>query len=48
MTTHLSWYGIAVGLLLTVKLLMSAKRRRTDTPTFRDTAGHSIHAVITV
>ncbi|MBA4865938.1 glycosyltransferase [Streptomyces sp. PSKA54] len=49
MTTHLGWYGIAVGSLLAIKLLLSIKRRRRPELTWRDrgTAQHTIHAVIT-
>ncbi|MFJ5151392.1 glycosyltransferase [Streptomyces sp. NPDC088353] len=50
MINHLHWYGIAVGALLAVKLLLSIRRRRTTGPAWRDTGGaqHTVAAVITV
>jgi hyaluronan synthase len=49
MLTHLHWYGLTVGTLLTVKLLLSIKRRRTTDPSWETNgaAGHTVHAVIT-
>ncbi|MGW5477673.1 glycosyltransferase [Streptomyces sp. NPDC004008] len=49
MFTHLHWYGAAVGILLGVKLLLSIRRRRSGSLSWRDgsTAAHTIHAVIT-
>lgn len=49
MPTHLHWYGLAVGTLLGVKLLLSIKRRRQPTAAWRDggAAQHTVHAVIT-
>ncbi|MFJ9114442.1 glycosyltransferase [Streptomyces sp. NPDC102394] len=49
MTTHLSLYGIAVGSLLAVKLLLSLPlRRRRAATVFRDGPPLAVHAVITV
>ena len=48
MTQNLGWYGIAVGSLLAIKLLLSIKRRRQPTTTWRTSNQNlSIHAVIT-
>jgi hyaluronan synthase len=45
---HLSWYGIAVGTLLAIKLLASMKRRRRPTAQQPAAAtGHVIHGVVT-
>lgn len=48
MTNHVSTYGIAVGTILLIKLILSIRPRRK--PRRRNTAhtGHSIHGVITV
>ncbi|MFD1309759.1 glycosyltransferase [Streptomyces kaempferi] len=49
MSTHLHWYGLAVGALLLTKLLLSIKRRRQTAPNWRQggAAHHTVHAVIT-
>lgn len=49
MSTHLHWYGLAVGALLLAKLLLSIKRRRHVAPNWRTggAAHHTVHAVIT-
>lgn len=46
---HIHWYGLTVGTLLTVKLLLSIKRRRTTSPSWQTgaAASHTVHAVIT-
>ncbi|MEV6791295.1 glycosyltransferase [Streptomyces sp. NPDC051320] len=49
MNAHLSWYGIAVGSVLLLKLLMSIPLRRSRPPTvFRDGPPLAVHAIITV
>jgi hyaluronan synthase len=47
---QLHWYGLTVGTLLTVKLLLSIRRRRTASPVWQEggAAGHTVAAVITV
>lgn len=53
MSWHLGWYGIAVGALLLIKLIMSVplpgRARRKAGPSFRERGDDlSVHAVITV
>lgn len=49
MTAHLGWYGIAVGSLLAIKLLLSIQRRRTPARTCRDRGPRlTVATVITV
>lgn len=46
---QLHWYGVAVGSLLGIKLLLSIRRRRSPGLTFRKTTHRlSIHGVVTV
>src|SRR5206468_245770 len=47
---QLHWYGLTVGTLLTVKLLLSIKRRRAAAPVWQEggAAGHTVGGVITV
>lgn len=47
---QLHWYGLTVGTLLTVKLLLSIKRRRAAAPVWQEggAAGHTVAGVITV
>ncbi|MFC1400599.1 MULTISPECIES: glycosyltransferase family 2 protein [Streptacidiphilus] len=46
---HLHWYGVTVGSLLLIKLLLSIRRRQTVDPTWLQSAhSHYIHGVITV
>lgn len=49
MPTQLHWYGLTVGTILAVKLLLSIRRRRTPAPSWQNAgaAGHTVHAVIT-
>ncbi|MFF3564771.1 glycosyltransferase family 2 protein [Streptomyces sp. NPDC002574] len=45
---HLHWYGVAVGSLLALKLLLSIRRRRRPELTFDEPAGRlRIHGVVT-
>ncbi|MFD3453866.1 glycosyltransferase [Streptomyces sp. NPDC058691] len=47
--SHLHWYGLAVGSLLAIKLLLSIRRRRRPELTFPEPNGrHRIHGVVTV
>jgi len=47
---QLHWYGLTVGTLLTVKLLLSIRRRRAAVPAWQEggAAGHTVATVITV
>lgn len=47
---QLHWYGLTVGTLLTVKLLLSIRRRRTAAPVWQEggAASHTVATVVTV
>lgn len=45
---HIGWYGMAVGGILLLKLMLSLKPRQAPEKSNRAAVAHSIHAVITI